>query len=158
MSQPSDHQTKNGCPKLHCYRHPISWNRVKHLGPSNCCYDQHLPTKENAETLWMPLAIATLTTETLWRVDTGAGALGRHGSEVLGRHNSGELNSSEDGALGSGEEQQNREPDLSKPGCGCKHHFLEWGTLYDGRVPKNGSTGDLSGVQDEAWAGSRAEV
>ena len=77
---------------------------------------------------------------------------------MLGRHNSVALNSSEDGALGSGKEQQNREPDFSEPGCGYKHSFFEGGTLYAGWVPKNGSTGDLSGVQDEAWAGSRAKA
>lgn len=93
-----------------------------------------------------------------WVIDTGAGVLGRHGSEALGRHHSGALNSSEDGALGSGEEQQNREPDLSEPGRDREHRFLEGGTLYARRVPKNRSTGDLSGTQDEVWAGSRAEA
>ena len=47
-----------------------------------------------------------------WTADTGAGALGRHGSEAL--------NSSEVEALGCGKEQQNREPDLREPEHGWK--------------------------------------
>ena len=41
-----------------------------------------------------------------WTTDTGAGALGRHGSDAL--------HCSEDEALGCGEEQQNREPDRGR--------------------------------------------
>ena len=72
--------------------------------------------QQRARVSAMPLTVITQQVSGDWAADTGAGALGRHSSRAL--------NSSKDKALGSGENQQNREPDLRKPGHGRECRFL----------------------------------
>lgn len=68
------------------------------------------------------------------------------GARALGRHGSGALDSSDDEGPGSGREQQNREVDLREPGRIRERHSLRGGTLY-ARFTKKETPGDWQALE-----------